>query len=64
MHAQHQDIRRRPDGSIDIDFYREKGLMERRAVIADVFQRMRFRSALMTGAVVAAALSIIPSRVA
>ena len=30
MFAQGQAIRRR-DGSIDIDFYRQKGLMERRA---------------------------------
>lgn len=28
-----QDIRRRPDGSIDIDFYREQGDAERRAAM-------------------------------
>jgi hypothetical protein len=37
MLTQSQDIRRRPDGSIDIDFYRQKGLMERRAYITRFF---------------------------
>jgi hypothetical protein len=33
-----QDIRRRLDGSTDIDFYRQKGLMERRVVMTDFFR--------------------------
>jgi hypothetical protein len=33
-----QDIRRRIDGSIDIDFYRQKGLMERRVVMTGSFR--------------------------
>jgi hypothetical protein len=37
MLTQRQDIRRRLDGSIDIDFYRQKGLMERRAVVTGFF---------------------------
>lgn len=37
MTARH-DIHRRLDGSIDIDFYRHKGLMERRLVISGFFE--------------------------
>lgn len=37
MIAQRQDIRRL-DGSIDIDFYRHKGLTEGRAVMANFAQ--------------------------
>jgi hypothetical protein len=37
MLTQRQDIRRRLDGSIDIDFYRRKGLMERRAYMTRLF---------------------------
>ena len=33
-----QDIRRRIDGSLDIDFYRQKGLMERRVVMTGFFR--------------------------
>jgi len=33
-----QDIRRRLDGSIDVDFYRQKGLTERRVVMTDFFR--------------------------
>ena len=33
-----QDIRRRTDGSIDIDFYRQKGLTERRVVMTGSFR--------------------------
>jgi hypothetical protein len=39
MRAQQQDIRRRLDGSIDIDFYRQRGLMERRTVMRGFFRR-------------------------
>ena len=35
--AAQQDTRRRIDGSIDIDFYRQKGLMERRVVTTGFF---------------------------
>ena len=37
MTPQHPTIRRL-DGSIDIDFYRQKGLMERRVVMTDFFR--------------------------
>jgi hypothetical protein len=37
MLTQRQDIRRRLDGSIDIDFYRQKGLMERRVAMTGFF---------------------------
>jgi len=37
MTAQHPTIRRL-DGSIDIDVYRQKGLMERRVVMTDFFR--------------------------
>ena len=40
MIAQRQDIRRL-DGSIDIDFYRHKGLMERRAVMTNFLSGAR-----------------------
>ena len=33
-----QDIRRRLDGSTDIEFSRQKGLMERRVVLSDCFR--------------------------
>jgi len=36
--AAQQDIRRRIDGSIDIDFYRQKGLSERRVVMTGFFR--------------------------
>ena len=38
MITPHQDIHRRTNGSIDIDFYREQGLMERRAVMTAFFK--------------------------
>ena len=37
MLTQRQDIRRRLDGSIDIDFYRHKALMERRVMLTGFF---------------------------
>jgi hypothetical protein len=39
MRAQQQDIRRRLDGSIDIDFYRHRALMERRIVMSGFFKK-------------------------
>ena len=41
MMTPHQNIRRRTNGSIDIDFYREQGLVERRAVMAAFFKGAR-----------------------
>jgi hypothetical protein len=38
MRTQHQDIRRRLDGSIDLDFYRRRGLMERRIVMTGLLK--------------------------
>jgi hypothetical protein len=65
MFAQQQEIHRRPDGSIDIEFYRDKGLTERHAVIKDVFRNaVKARSAYIVAVIVAAAVSIVPSRVA
>jgi hypothetical protein len=37
MLTQRQDIRRRLDGSLDIDFYRHKALMERRMMLTGFF---------------------------
>jgi hypothetical protein len=39
MPPEHQDIRRRLDGSIDIDFYRRRGQMERRIVMTGLLKR-------------------------
>ena len=41
MLTQRQDFRRL-DGSIDIDFYRQKGLMERRAAMTGFFSGAEF----------------------
>ena len=38
MPPEHQDIRRRLDGSIDLDFYRRRGLMERRIVMTGLLK--------------------------
>jgi hypothetical protein len=58
-----RQITRRLDGSIDIDFYRQKGLMERRAVMTDFCRRMvRARKVLVAVAVIAAALYVSPVR--
>jgi hypothetical protein len=38
MRPQQQDVHRRLDGSIDIDFYRQRGLMERRIVMTGFFK--------------------------
>jgi hypothetical protein len=35
-----QDVRRRPDGSIDIDFYRADAIVLRNRAIRDTFRRM------------------------
>jgi hypothetical protein len=58
-----QQITRRLDRSIGIDFYRQKGLMERRAVMTDFFRGLvRARKALIAVAVIAAALYVSPAR--
>jgi hypothetical protein len=56
-------VRRRDDGSIDIDFYRQKGLMERRAVMTRFFDgRGRMKKGLIGAAIIATALYFAPSR--
>lgn len=56
-------VRRRVDGSIDIDFYRQKGLMERRAVGTHFFKgKSRMKKGLIGAAIVAAALYFALSR--
>lgn len=63
MFAQHQDTRRRLDGSIDIDFYRQKGLMERRIVMTGFFNGFsQIVKPLAAAALIAAALFAAPSR--
>jgi hypothetical protein len=63
MTAQHHSIRRRFDGSIDIDFYRQRGLMARRAVMTDFFKGMATgRKPLVAAAVIVAALYMSPAR--
>jgi len=58
-----QQITRRLDGSIDIDFYRQKGLMERRVVMTDFFRgTVRARKAIVAVAIIAAALYVSPAR--
>ena len=57
-----RDIRRL-DGSIDIDFHRQRGLTERRVVMTRFFKPLRrFGRPLVAVAVVIAALSMAPSR--
>jgi hypothetical protein len=63
MRTEHQDIRRRLDGSIDIDFYRQRGLMERRIVMTGFFKRFgQVVKPLAAVALIAAALCAAPSR--
>jgi len=54
MYAQHQDIRRRRDGSIDIDFHRQRSLMERRTRPSR--ERAMFPKTLITAGALAAVL--------
>ena len=62
MFAQGQTIRRR-DGSIAIDFYRQKGLMERRAVMTGFFNGARkLGRPLVAVTALAAALYMAPAR--
>jgi hypothetical protein len=63
MRTQHQDIRRRPDGSIDIDFYRQRGLMERRIVMTGFFKGFgQVVKPLAAVALIITALCAAPSR--
>ena len=63
MLTQRQDIRRRLDGSIDIDFYRRKGLMERRAHMTNSFSGVKkLGKPLVAAAVLAGALYMAPAR--
>jgi hypothetical protein len=62
MFAQDQEIRRR-DGMIDIDFYRQKGLMERRIVMTQFFRRLkRICKPVVAAAALAGALYAAPAR--
>jgi hypothetical protein len=63
MLTQHQDIRRRIDGSIDIDFYRQAGLTERRVVMTNFFGgAKKLVKPLVAAAVLAGALYLAPAR--
>jgi hypothetical protein len=60
-----QDLiaRRRLDGSIDIDFYRQRGLTERRVVMARFFKGLiKLGRPLAAVAVMIFAISMMPSR--
>lgn len=63
MFMHHYDVRRRTDGSMDIDFYRQRGLMERRAVMTDFVKRLKNAHKFLIAAAVAiaAALSMVPA---
>jgi hypothetical protein len=54
--AQHQDVRRRLGGPIDIDFYRQRGLMERRTVMTGFAKGLGKKSLGKLGKPLAAAL--------
>jgi hypothetical protein len=63
MFMHHYDIRRRTDGSIDTDFSRQRGLMERRAVMTDFVMGLRKAGKFLVAAAVAigvVALSMVP----
>ena len=58
-----QQIRRRQDGSIDIDFYRQVGLTERRLVMTDFFRGVKkVHRGVIAVLLMAAAISMAPSR--
>jgi hypothetical protein len=57
------DIRRRHDGSIDVDFYRQAGLTERRLVMTDFFRGLRkVHRGVIAVLLFAAAIYMAPSR--
>jgi len=54
-------IRRRTNGSIDIDFYRQQGLMERRAVMIGFVEGLRnIARPTIAIAIIVAAISAMP----
>ena len=62
MLTQRQDTRRRIDGSIDIDFYRQKGLTERRSVMTNLFGgAKKLVKPLVAATIVAGALYMAPT---
>jgi hypothetical protein len=63
MQTQNQDIRRRLDGSIDIDFYRQRGLMKRRIAMTGFFKGCgQVVKPLAAVALIVATLYAAPSR--
>ena len=63
MRTQRQEIRRGLDGSIDTDFYRQKCLMERRAVMTGFFKGLgKLVKPLVAVALIVAAVYASPSR--
>jgi hypothetical protein len=53
------NVRRRPDGSIDIDFYRREAAAERRAATADFVRgAVRLRGGLIAAIVLATGLYV------
>ena len=57
------DIRRRHDGSIDIDFYRQAGLTERRLVMTDFFRSVKeVHRGVIAVLLFAGAIYMAPSR--
>ena len=49
-------VRRREDGSIDIDFYRQSGLAERRAVLSSAVRSLEKRGKPFAALTIAAAV--------
>jgi hypothetical protein len=63
MLVEQQHIRRRDNGSIDIDFYRQVGLMERRMVMTNFARGLKkVHRGIVAALMLAAALYMAPSR--
>jgi hypothetical protein len=63
MTTQTQQFRRRSNGTIDIDHYRERALMERRAAMSSMGRRLDVSLLrLITAAALIVALIALPSR--
>ena len=58
-----QDIRRHPDGSLDVDFYRRRAAGLRAEAMRELFRARAVPVAktVIAAAVVAAALSVVPT---
>lgn len=56
-----EEIRRREDGSIDVRFYGNRGLAERRAVIASAFRGLKRPKVVLIAALLGAALYLAPT---